>query len=391
MDYWKRANELKDTLTAHRRYFHEHAEVGSDTKKAADYIMKELSQLGCNPQRIAGNGVTACIGNGNGPVLLLRADMDALPMKEESGEPFACQTGAAHACGHDFHAAMLLGAARLLKETEENLPGTVKLMFQPAEEIFAGAKAMIEAGILENPKVDAALGFHVAAGNMPLGIHMYNRSGAMMYSNDGFRITVQGKGSHGAFPELSIDPISIASHICLGLQEINAREISAASPCVLTIGKFAAGTAGNIIPDTAVLEGTLRTASKEVRALAVSRIKEIAQGTAKTYRGTAQVEMRSQVPPLICDPKLTDEFLSYMEQLPVPNQQGVPDTTASASEDFALVLEKVPGSYFFLSAGFPDREVAPSHNPKVVFNEGVLPIGASYMAHCASKWLNSRR
>lgn len=391
MDYWKRANELKDTIIGHRRYLHEHAEVGTETRQAADYILKKLSELGCKPQRIAGNGVTACIGNGSGPVLLLRADMDALPMKEESGEPFACQTGAAHACGHDLHSAMLLGAAQLLKEEEDSLPGTIKLMFQPAEEIFSGARAMIDAGILEKPKVDAALGFHVAAGRMPLGIHMYNSSGTMMYSNDGFRITVLGKGSHGAFPELSIDPISIGAHICLGLQEITSREISAASPCVLTIGKFAAGTAGNIIPESAVLEGTLRTASKEVRTLAVKRIKEIAEATARAYRGTAQVEMSSQVPPLVCDPALTEEFLGYMAQLPIPGQQAVADTTASASEDFALVLERVPGSYFFLSAGFPDREVAPSHNPKVVFNEGVLPIGASYMAYCATQWLNHRR
>lgn len=389
MDYWERANEIKDEIIENRRFIHKNAEVGADTVRTADYVMKKLEEMGYSPRRIAGNGVAAEAGKSGGKMLLLRADMDALPITEQSGEPFSCTDGAMHACGHDLHAAMLLGAARLLKESEKELAGAVRLMFQPAEECFAGARAMIEAGILENPAPDAALAFHVGPGKMPVGIHMYNSGGAMMYSNDGFKITVHGKGSHGAYPEHSIDPINIAAHIYMGLQELVAREVPVSDPCAVTIGKFTAGTVNNIIPETAELQGSIRTISKESRALMVRRMKEIAEGTAKIYRGTAEVEMLSEIPPLVSDAEFTEEILKYMSELPVPGQQGAADMQASASDDFALILERIPGCYIFLSAGYPDREVAPSHNPAVVFNEDVLPIGAAYMAHCASRWLGA--
>jgi amidohydrolase len=391
MDYWKRANEIKDSIIAHRRFIHENAEVSLDTVKTADYISNQLIKLNYHPNRIIENGITATIGSGNGKTILLRADMDALPITEESGEPFACKTGAAHACGHDLHAAMLLGAATLLKENESEIEGTIKLMFQPGEETFLGAKAMIEAGILKNPTVDAALGYHVGAGKMPIGIHLYNDKNSMMYSNDGFKIIVKGKGAHGAYPNQSIDPINIAVHIYLGLQEIIAREVPSSDPCTLTIGSFHSGIVGNAIPDTAELQGSIRTTSRESRTLMINRIKEIAVKTAQTYRGTAEIEMISTTPPLICDPTFTSEILHYMSELPVPGQTAIPDMQASASDDFATILERVPGCYMFLSAGFPDKDVAPSHNPRVIFNEDVLPIGAAYLAHCATQWLKHNK
>ena len=392
MDYFKRANELKDELSSNRRYIHENAEVGMELPKACEYVMTKLKEMGYAPKVIGGSGVTVTVGNGQGKTILLRADMDALPMKEESGEPFACKTGeAAHTCGHDLHAAMLLGAAKMLKENEEEIKGTVKLVFQPGEEIFKGSKALIEEGILESPKVDAALAYHVGPGKMPTGLHMYNDKSTMMYSNDGFKITVHGKGAHGAYPHQSIDPIHIAVQIYLGLEEIIAREVDSSSPCVMTIGKLTAGEANNIIPETAEIQGSIRTTSIANRELMVSRMKEVACKIAEVYRGTAEVEMISEVPPLICDPEFTKEILSYMSELDVPGQMGVPGIQASASDDFALILEKVPGAYMFLSAGYADRDVAPSHNPKVVFNEDVLPIGAAYLAHSATRWLENNK
>ena len=392
MNYFERATQLKDEISKNRRYIHQNAEVGMDLPKACEFVMTKLKEMGYEPKVIGGCGVTATIGNGNGKTILLRADMDALPMKEESGETFASNSdNAAHTCGHDLHAAMLLGAAKLLKENEQAIEGNIKLVFQPGEEIFKGAKALIAEGILEAPKVDAALAYHVGPGKMPVGLHMYNDKDTMMYSNDGFKITVYGKGAHGAYPHQSIDPINIAVQIYLGLQEIIAREVDSSKPSVMTIGKISAGYANNIIPETAEIQGSIRTTSVENRKIMVSRMKEVASKIAEAYRGRAEVEMISEVPPLICDPDFTKEILSYMGELEVPGQMGVPGIQASASDDFATILEKVPGCYMFLSAGYPDKDVAPSHNPKVIFNEGVLPIGAAYLAHCATRWLENHK
>ena len=387
MDFYKRALELNEDTVNNRRYFHQNAEVGLDMPLAQNYVIEKLKEYGLSPEK-CGHGVTATVGEGK-PVLLLRADMDALPMPELSGEDFACPTGKqAHTCGHDFHVAMLLTAARMLKECEDELKGTVKFMFQPAEETFEGSLDMIDNGILENPQVDAALAFHVAPGKMPLGLFMYNSSGVMMSSVDGFRIDIKGKGGHGAYPNLTVDPLRIAVRIYLGLESLIAREANPEKNCVLTVGKIQGGDAANIIPDTSVIEGTLRTNDKECRSLLVRRISEIARGTAAVYGGSATVTPLSQVPPLVCDHQLAEQMAGYMRELAVPNNTPIPDMQANASEDFAIIAEKVPAVLMYLSAGFEDERGAYSaHNPRVRFNEGVCPIGAAGLAHCAVRWL----
>ena len=391
MNYYERAQMLKDETIAHRRYFHTNAEVGLNMPKARAYVMEKLREYGLEPKE-CGHGVTASVGTG-GKCILLRADMDALPMGEESGEPFACPTGTeAHTCGHDFHAAMLLTAAKMLMETEDSLEGTVKFMFQPAEETFEGARDMIENGILENPPVDAALAFHVTSGKMPVGIYMYNSTGTFMASVDGFKIKVKGKGAHGAYPQNSIDPINIAVHVYLALEALIAREADPSKMCVMTVGSFHGGTASNIIPETAEMQGTIRTNDKASRELLVRRMQEVAAKTAEVYGGTAEIEMLSQVPPLVCDPKLTNEIAGYMGTLGVPGAMPYPGVSANASEDFASVAERVPGTFMYLSAGFLDERGAyPAHNPKVLFNEEVCPIGAGGYAHCAAEWLKNNK
>ena len=391
MNYYERALELKDETIANRRHIHKNAETGLDLPKTKAYVMKKLTEYGLEPKD-CGYGVTATLGKG-GKVLLLRADMDALPMPEESGEEFACPTGKeAHTCGHDFHAAMLLTAAKMLKEKEDTLEGTIKFMFQPAEETFEGSKNMIENGILENPPVDAALAYHVSPGKMPIGLFMYNDKDTMMYSVDGFKITIHGKGSHGAYPHVGVDPINIGVHIHLALQELIARESDPTHSCVLTIGQFTGGTAANIIPETAVLQGTIRTNKPEARELLVRRMKEVAEKTAAVYNGTVDIEMISEVPPLICNPKLTDEVVGYMQELGIPGLTPYPGISASASEDFAVIAEKVPSTFMYLSAGYMDeRGQYPAHHPKAQFNEDVCPIGAACLAHCASQWLKNNK
>lgn len=391
MNYYERALELKDETIANRRHIHKNAETGLDLPKTKAYVMEKLTEYGLEPKD-CGYGVTATLGKG-GKVLLLRADMDALPMPEESGEEFACPTGKeAHTCGHDFHAAMLLTAAKMLKEKEDTLEGTIKFMFQPAEETFEGSKNMIENGILENPPVDAALAYHVSPGKMPIGLFMYNDKDTMMYSVDGFKITIHGKGSHGAYPHVGVDPINIGVHIHLALQELIARESDPTHSCVLTIGQFAGGTAANIIPETAVLQGTIRTNKPEARELLVRRMKEVAEKTAAVYNGTVDIEMISEVPPLICNPKLTDEVVGYMQELGILGLTPYPGISASASEDFAVIAEKVPSTFMYLSAGYLDeRGQYPAHHPKAQFNEDVCPIGAACLAHCASQWLKNNK
>lgn len=387
MNYYERARQLREETVSHRRWFHEHAEVGVDMPMAQRYVLEELRKLGIDA-RPCGHGVSATLGK-PGKCILLRADMDALPMGEESGLDFACPTGTeAHTCGHDFHAAMLLTAAKLLKEREGALEGTVKLMFQTGEETFEGARDMLENGILEDPVPDVALAYHVAAGKMPTGLYMYNSTGTMMFSVDGFRITLRGRGSHGAYPHAGIDPINIACHVYLALEALIAREVDPGKANVLTVGRFQAGNAGNIIPETAILEGTIRSNDTTSRELLVRRLREVAEGTAAVYGGSAEVTMLSQVPPLICDPKLTERIAGYMKDLEIPGAVACPGISASASEDFASIAERIPSAFVYLSAGFPDdRGLAPAHNPKVLFNEEVCPMGAACYAHCAEQWL----
>ena len=343
MDFYERALELREETVSHRRWLHSNAEVGLDMPKTQAYVMEQLKKYGLEP-RPCGHGVTAELGQKTGKTLLLRADMDALPVPEESGESFACPTGTeAHACGHDFHAAMLLTAAKMLKENESRLSGRVRFMFQTAEETFEGAKDMVANGILEG--VDAAMAYHVAPGKMPVGLFMYNSSGTMMYSVDGFRITVHGRGAHGAYPHSSIDPINIGVHVYLALESLIAREADPSKANVLTIGNFSAGSAPNIIPDIAVLQGTMRSNDSASREKLVRRLKEVVKRTAEVFGGSVEIEMISEVPPLVCNSTMTDEMVSYMKELPIPGLTPVPNASASASEDFAVIAEMVPSVF----------------------------------------------
>ncbi len=387
MNTYERAMELKSETVENRRFFHYNAECGVHMPKAVEFVTRKLTEYGLEPRPL-GEGVTATLGSGE-PVLLLRADMDALPMPEESGLEFACPTGTEnHACGHDCHAAMLLTAAKILKERESELHGTVKFMFQPGEETFEGSRNMIENGILSDPAPEAALAFHTGPGKLPVGLIMYNDASTMMFSTDIFKITIKGRGGHGAYPHTAVDPINIGVHVHLGLQELIARESDPQKSTLLTVGRFASGEAANIIPDTAVLEGTIRTNDKEARDKLLRRIAELTEGIAKAYGGEAKVEIPRGVPPLVCDGGLVREMVGYIKELPIPGLSFYPGIASSASEDFALVAERVPTAFIYLASGFADqRGDAPAHNPKVMFNEDVLPVGAAGMAHCAMRYL----
>ena len=269
--------------------------------EAKEYVKKELISIGYEPVECGKCGLVVLAGNKkSGKTFLIRADMDALPISEQAEVDFHSKNkGKMHACGHDMHTAMLLGAARLLKAHESEINGTVKLLFQPAEETLEGAKDMLEAGVLENPKTDAALMIHVTLG-IPLstGRAIICDGGISAPAADYFEIKIQGKGCHGAMPELGVDPITIASHIVIALQELHARELAMADDAVLTIGSIQAGNANNIIPDTAVLRGTMRAYDENIRKRLKVRLEEISKGIAKTFRGVTDVKFTSGCPTL---------------------------------------------------------------------------------------------
>ena len=374
----REAQTMQPQLTADRRRLHRNPEAGAVLPETVAYVKERLTEMGYHPQELGG-GLTATVtGTDTGRCILLRADMDALRGQEQSGLSFRSENGCMHACGHDMHTAMLLGAAQLLMQHRQELTGTVKLVFQPDEEGFTGAKSMLAAGVLQDPAPSEALALHVHSGT-PSGTVLCG-SGTFMAGCTLFRITVRGKGCHGAMPETGVDPINIAAHIYLSLQELTAREISAKEPAVVTVGRFQGGQAPNIIPEEAVLEGTIRTFDRELSARIMERIRVIAENTAAAFRGSAHLEEIASAPPLVNDPALMDRVAGWAEELAGKERVYRLDQGGMGSEDFASFTYELPCAYLLLGAGTPQEDPRygkPMHNEAVVFNEDVLPTGAA--------------
>lgn len=392
-EIYQQAKVLQPELVEIRREIHRNAEVGTQLQYTKALVKEKLIAYGYEPRDIANSSVVATIsGELPGKTMLLRADMDGLAIQEETALDFKCINGAMHGCGHDMHTAMLLGAAKLLKKHQNLIHGNVKLLFQEDEEGFTGAKAVIEDGVLENPKVDAAMALHVNSGtpsNMVLCGLGHFMAGCTL-----FRIEVSGVGCHGAMPENGIDPINIAAHIYLSLQEIAAREVAAQDPCVLTIGKFAGGQTPNIIPEKAVLEGTIRYKNKETGDRIFERIQEISNLCAQSFRGKAAVTEIASAPPLINNDEMMHEFCDDIKQFITPQQVMILPQGGMGSEDFASFSYRVPVAYLLLGAGTSQENEAygkPMHNQCVVFNEDVLCLGSSILTICAMNWLNKHR
>ena len=392
-DFIGKAKLIKDDIVGYRRDIHENPEVGAELPKTKAYVMNKLREFGYEPKEICESGIVAIIkGSKPGKTFLLRADMDALPIKESTECSFKSNNGCMHACGHDMHTAMLLGAARLLKENQDKIEGTVKLVFQPDEEGFTGAKKMLKAGVLKDPKVDAAMAMHVFSGapsnSVLCGL------GTTIAGCNRFRITVNGVGCHGAMPDLGVDPINIAAHIYISLQEIISREISATKPAVVTIGKFVGGEAANIIPGEVIMEGTIRSLDKEVGEFIFNRIKDIVEHTAKMFRGESKLVELSSVPPLSNDNDLAKEITSYVEDIVGKKAVNLFEGGGMGSEDFASYSYEVPSIYLMLGAGTKQENSLygePMHNEKVVFNEDILVTGAAIHTYCAIMWLKNNK
>ncbi|MGN0291501.1 MAG: M20 family metallopeptidase [Lachnospiraceae bacterium] len=399
------AAALQETLVSNRRYLHSHAETGFDLKDTVAFVKKELEDMGYEPMECGKAGLVALAGGKKeGKVFLIRGDMDALPIKEEADVDFPSTNGKMHACGHDMHTTMMLGAARLLKEHEDEIEGTVKLMFQPAEEIFEGSHDMIEAGLLKNPDVDAALMIHVMAG-MPFtpGTVVVSSPGVSAPAADYFEIKVQGKGCHGSMPNTGVDPLNAAAHILIALQEIHARELAMDERVVLTIGTMNAGTAPNVIPDTVVMGGSIRTFDEESRSYVKERMIQIAEGIANSFRAKAEVTFGSGCPTLVNDKELSLCAEKYVKELlgsgkafsvaELNAMSGEQKSSKSAgSEDFAYVSQEVPSIMLALAAGQPEKGyVYPQHHPMVRFDEEVLAGGSVVYAYTAMRWLQEHK
>ncbi|WP_008308911.1 M20 family metallopeptidase [Leptolyngbya sp. PCC 6406] len=375
---------LQPQLMTWRRQIHQRPELGFQEAQTARFICKKLTQWGIEYQSgMAKTGVVAVIpGDRPGPVLGIRADMDALPIHELNEVDYRSQhDGVMHACGHDGHVAIALGTAYYLSQHRDSFAGTVKILFQPAEEGPGGAKPMIEAGALESPRVDAMIGLHLW-NNLPLGT-IGVRTGPMMAATELFHCSIQGQGGHGAIPHQTVDSIVVAAQIINALQTIVSRNVDPLAAAVVTIGKLTAGTALNVIADSAHMSGTVRYFDPSYRDFFAQRLDRVIGGICLSQGATYTLDYRALYPAVVNDPDVTDMVRSVALSV-VETPAGVtPDCQTMGGEDMAFFLEAVPGCYFFLGSANRDRNLTyPHHHPRFDFDETALAIGVEMFVRC---------
>ncbi len=397
MDLAKEAQGIQEQLVKWRRDLHQIPEVGMKVPNTSAYIQAQLKEMDIPFETYCDNcAIVATIGKG-GKVIALRSDMDALAIPEETGLPFASKNGNMHACGHDTHATMLLGAAKLLKAHEAELPGTVKLFWQPAEETFEGAKAMLAAGVLEEHKPTAILNMHNQPNtDFPAGTILVS-DGGIMASGDFFDIRVKGKGCHGAMPESGVDPVTIAAQVIHAVQTMVAREISSQESAVVSICSIRSRTADeeqyqkvyNVIPNCVEMAGTIRTLNKDVREYVVKRLGEIVEGVCKTARAEGTCDIKPVAPVLYNSKEYADKVEATARKLFGDQWVVHYNKPTMASEDAAFFLDLLPGNYVNIVApkACSDGKVYPLHNSHFCFDEDVLYRGSALFAQSAFDWL----
>lgn len=381
MTLLERIKDCEEEVIGMRHKIHSNPELAFKEVETTKLIRDYLDSLGIEnyPNGEETGAIGILKGEKPGPVLALRADIDALKLTEKTGLPFASKNdGICHACGHDIHTAVLLGTAKILKSYQEELCGTVKFLFQPAEEGLGGSKSMIKNGALENPKVDYILACHTWP-EMPAGC-IGVRKGAMLGASDTFKITVIGKGGHAAHPHKGIDPVVVAAHIITQLQTIASRRVAPVDSVVVTVGHLTAGTVSNIIPNDAVMEGTVRTQDPDTRKRVAEIIEQLATGTARAMGADAKVEYNWGVGPTLCEPGLVDRISEAVTAVLGPDKLLQVPVPSMGAEDFAFYLEKVPGALFRLGTydETPESKWA-LHNPSTLFNETAIPTGIAAM------------
>jgi amidohydrolase len=378
-------DEILPGVIADRRHLHENPELGFQEFKTAEFVRQRLESLGVEDIQtgIAVTGVTGVIrGTADGPGrnVLVRADMDALPILEETDVEYKSQNdGVMHACGHDAHTAILLGLARVLTDRKDQFSGSVKLCFQPAEELPpGGGKAMVEAGVLNDPPIEAVFGLHMSA-ETPVG-QVVVGSGPQMAAADGFEIRIQGRGGHAAYPSENVDPVVIGAQIVVALQTLVSRETDPMDNAVVSTCVFQSGDAFNVIPDTALLKGTVRTFLPGTRDMMEERITALASGIATSMNGTAEVIYTRGYPATVNDPAMTELAREAATQV-VGEENVIEGTPKMGAEDFSYFLEQKPGSYFFVGHKNEERGIVwGHHHPKFDVDEESLGVGLATMA-----------
>lgn len=390
MDVTRAAAAYTDELIALRRDLHAHPELGFQEFRTAEIVETYLRGLGMEPKRLAGTGVSAVLQGkkGPGPVLLLRADMDALPVQEETGLPFSSENpGVMHACGHDAHTAMLLVAAKVLADYRDELSGSVKFVFQPNEEI-AGAQKMIDEGVLCNPPVDAAMGMHIWS-PLPSGTFGI-KSGAVTASMDVFKVTVKGKGGHTGYPESAVDPVIAASEIVQQAQRIQTRLISPMKAAVIMFGKIQGGSKNNIIPDEVVLEGTIRYLYPSKRGEQdnpTDRFADLAEGVCSLYGCGCDIRIDHENDAVVNDSGMTSFAFETAKTMALGHH--IIEHASMACEDFSAFCEAVPSVFVFLgTADEAAGSTYPHHNPRFTVDEKTLPAGVEFFVRSALRYLS---
>lgn len=381
---------MQSQLVELRRQIHQKPELGFQEKLTAELISRKLQEWGIEHQTgIAETGIVAIIegkSHQNRQVLAIRADMDALPVQELNEVPYCSQhDGVMHACGHDGHTAIALGTASYLQQHRQDFAGTVKIIFQPAEEGPGGAKPMIAAGVLQNPDVDAIIGLHLW-NNLPLGT-LGVRAGALMAAVESFRCSILGKGGHGAMPNQTIDSVVVAAQVVNALQTIVSRNVNPIDSAVVTVGELHAGTKGNVIADTARMSGTVRYFNPNLEGFIQERFEQIIAGVCQSHGASYDLEYWGLYPPTINDAQIAQLVRSVAEEVVETSLGIVPECQTMGGEDMSFFLQAVPGCYFFLGSANPEKNLNyPHHHPRFDFDETALAMGVEMFVRCVEKF-----
>lgn len=382
------AARIGESLVEWRRAIHRHPEGGFAEFRTAGLVEKTLASFGIQSVRAAGTGVVGRLeGKRRSPVVALRADMDALEMDEGTGAPYASEVpGLMHACGHDAHTAILLGAARLLSIRRDFLPGSVVFLFQPAEETTGGALPMIREGVLQDPRVDAVFGLHVGI-DLPCG-EVSVSEGMVHAASDMFDVTVTGRGCHGAYPHEGVDAVAIAGQVLCSLQSVVSRNVDPLEPAVVTVGTIRGGSARNVLAETVEMGGIIRTLSPGVRKVVRERVRAIVEGTAASLGGRAEVRFTEGYPCLVNDQAMARLVKETAVALLGGEKVHAADRPSMGVEDFAYFSGERPGAFFYLGAGNQSKGIIhPAHSPRFDIDEDALPVGAAMMAGVAFNFL----
>ena len=381
------AKEIEKDIIKWRRELHQIPELGADLPQTSSYVRQKMNEFGIEYSTFSNMGIMATLyGGEKGPTIAFRADMDALPIQEETELPFSSLNGNMHACGHDAHTAMLIGAAKILSEHKDRLCGNVKFIFQPAEETTGGAADMIHEGCLDHPKADRVVALHIGSlfenvGNGQFG----TRKGAMMASVDSFSVKVNGKGGHGAKPHECIDPVIIACEMILSLQKIISREIKATHGAVITVGMLRAGSAVNIVPDHAEFAGTIRVLNPDDRVLIERRLETLVHKIAEASGAWADFTYKHYYPPTVNSGEVVDFFSECAAKITGNENVIEIDDPSMGTEDVAYFLEKTPGVFSILGSRkrHKDGKFYPHHNSRFDLDESVLWMGTAVFVQCA--------